>query len=224
MKNAERIISVILAAVIFSFIIATAASASPSVSFTDVEQDRWSYSDIEYAVNKGYLKGVGGGLFAPEEACTRAMVVTVLYRAEKEPAVTANSQFVDVPAGEWYYDAVRWAQTKGIVKGTSATTFDPDDKVTREQLATILYRYASFKKYLLETGADLSKFSDRNEISSYALKAIEWAVTIGLIKGVTEKTVEPGGYATREQFAALMVRFVNYPFRGEVELPEVPIG
>ncbi len=217
----KRFICTVLAAVMLTVVFTATASAE---TFSDVKADRWSYQDISYAVEKGYLKGVGGGLFDPEGACTRAMVVTVLYRVEGEPKVTAKSPFTDVPSGEWYYNAVIWAQQKGIVKGTSATTYAPDEKVTREQLATIFCRYASFKKYLIEYGADLSKFSDINKISSYAVKAIEWAVTIGLIKGVTDRTVEPGGFATREQFAAIMVRFVRYPFRGEVELPEVPIG
>ena len=223
MKNIKRIISALLTVIFLAF--AISVTAAPSASFIDVEADRWSYSDIAYAVEKGFLKGVGGGRFAPEEACTRAMVVTVLYRAEGEPQVTARSPFTDVPSGEWYYDAVRWAQMKGVVKGTSATTFDPDDKVTREQLATILYRYAAYKKYLLIPGADLTKYIDRNDISSYAMPAIGWAVEIGLIKGVTNKTVDPGGSATREQFAAIIGRFDRCPFAIDsgVELPEVPI-
>ncbi len=226
MKKTVRILSLVLAAVLLSSACALAAAADTSVSFVDVEKDRWSFSDIEYAVEKGFLKGVGGGRFAPADTCTRAMVVTVLYRAEGEPKVGSTLTFTDVDDDEWYTGAVIWAQTNSVVKGTTDTTFEPDSEVTREQLATFFYRYATFKKYKLATGADLSKFSDGGAVSSYALKAVKWAVAIGLIKGMDDGTVEPGGSATREQFAAIMGRFDKHHFRtsGDNELPAVPIG
>ncbi|MBQ6261890.1 MAG: S-layer homology domain-containing protein [Clostridia bacterium] len=223
MKKIIRTVSLVTAAVLMLSVFVIGASGSP-VSFTDVQTGRWSYSDIEYAVEKGFIKGVGGGRFAPEEACTRAMVVTVLYRAEGEPEVVFSPVFSDVPAGKWYSNAVIWAQSKGIVKGTTDTTFSPDAKVTREQLATIFFRYASFKQYKLELGSELSGFTDSAKISKYASEAIKWAVEIGLIKGLTVNTIGPRGSATREQFAAIMVRFDKYPFsEGNVETWIIPI-
>ncbi|MBR3423550.1 MAG: S-layer homology domain-containing protein [Clostridia bacterium] len=225
MKKTVKTVSVFLAAVLLLSVCVIAAAAKSPTSFIDVDADRWSYSDIEYAVEKGFLNGVGGGRFAPEQACTRAMVVTVLYRAEGKPEVPFSPVFTDVPSGEWYSDAVIWAQSKGIVNGTTKTTFEPNSKVTREQLATFLFRYASFKQYGLELCADLSAFTDSGKISKYAAEAMRWAVEIGLINGVTKKTIEPRGFATREQFAAIMVRFDKYPFAegSGVETLIVPI-
>ena len=226
MKKTVKIMSLVLAAILLSAVIAIAAGAKDPVSFTDVGTDRWSYGDIVYAVEHGFVNGVGEGRFAPGEACTRAMVVTVLYRAAGEPRVTFKPVFTDVKEGKWYSSAVIWAHLKGIVKGTTATTFEPDAKVTREQLSAFFYRYASFKMYRMEPGEDLSKFKDRDTISSYALNPIKWAVEIGLIKGMTSDTIGPRGFATREQFAAIMVRFDKHKFVVDsgVELPEVPIG
>ena len=133
--------------------------------------------------------------------------MTILYRLEGSPAVTGTSAFVDVPAGQWYTDAVNWAAANQIVKGTSATTFAPNDSITREQMAAILYRYAQYKGYDVTASADLSAYTDAAIISSYAVSAMQWAVGEGLINGITDTTLVPGGSATRAQVAAILMRF-----------------
>ena len=136
----KKLISLFIATIMF------AAFALPSFAgsaFSDVEDGRWSASSIEYAVKNGYMKGVGAGRFDPEGSLTRAMVATVLWRREGSPAPTAPSGFDDVPDGEWYTDAVAWAKETGVVKGLTETTFGPDEYITREQLATMLFRFSS---------------------------------------------------------------------------------
>ncbi|MBR3424008.1 MAG: S-layer homology domain-containing protein, partial [Clostridia bacterium] len=137
----------------------TAISAA-STGFSDVQDSRWSASAIKYAVDKGYMNGVGGGKFDPGGSLTRAMVATVLWRRENSPAPTAPSGFSDVPAGRWYSDAVAWAKETGVVKGLTEKTFGPDVLITREQLATMLFRFSSFAPVSVPERADLSAFAD----------------------------------------------------------------
>ncbi|MBQ1503665.1 MAG: S-layer homology domain-containing protein, partial [Clostridia bacterium] len=133
-----------LAAVMIASVFASALpSYAAETGFSDVEEGRWSAASIEYAVKNGYMNGVGGGKFDPEGSLTRAMVATVLWRREESPAPSAPSGFSDVPAGEWYTDAVAWAKETGVVKGLTETTFGPDEFITREQLATMLFRFSS---------------------------------------------------------------------------------
>ncbi|MBQ7474523.1 MAG: S-layer homology domain-containing protein, partial [Clostridia bacterium] len=128
----KRFLSIVFALLMLASCVTVAAAVK--TGFSDVAEDRWSSASIRYAVGKGYMKGVGGDRFDPEGSLTRAMVATVLWRREGSPAPTAPSGFVDVPAGEWYSDAVAWAKEAGVVKGITATTFEPDGKITREQL------------------------------------------------------------------------------------------
>ena len=183
--------------------VATAAKTG----FSDVAEDRWSAASIKYAVDNGYMKGVGGDRFDPEGSLTRAMVATVLWRREGSPAPTAPSGFSDVPAGEWYTDAVAWAKETGVVKGITATTFEPDGKITREQLATMLFRFSFSAPVSVPERADLTPFSDDEKVSSWANEPLEWAVEAGLIKGTDGNRLAPEGDATREQFAAIIERY-----------------
>ena len=135
------------------------------------------------------------------------MVVTILHRLAGEPAVAGDVGFTDVEPGLWYTDAVTWAAQKGIVNGVSETQFAPGNNITREQLATILYRYAQAKGYDVSAFADLSGFPDAGDIQSYATEALSWAVAEGLLQGFEDDTLRPQGNATRAQIATILMRF-----------------
>ena len=194
--------------------VATAAKTG----FSDVGEGRWSAASINYAVDKGYMKGVGGDKFDPEGSLTRAMVATVLWRREGEPAPTAPSGFSDVPAGEWYADAVAWAKETGVVKGITEKTFEPDGLITREQLATMLFRFSSALVPDAGERADLSAFADYAKVSDWANEPLGWAVAAGLVKGTDGNRLAPDEGATREQFAAIIERFDAYAENAETPL------
>ena len=177
--------------------------------FKDVKTADWFYNDVKYVYEKGMMAGTAADVFAPNATTTRAMIVTILYRLEGSPAVTGTSAFVDVPAGQWYTDAVNWAAANQIVNGTSATTFAPNDSITREQMAAILYRYAQYKGYDVTKKADLSGYSDNGQVSAYAKDALAWANAAKLINGVTNTTLAPQGNATRAQVSAILHRFCD---------------
>lgn len=177
--------------------------------FSDVRIADWFYNDVKYVYEKGMMAGTAADVFAPNATTTRAMIVTILYRLEGSPAVTGTSAFVDVPAGQWYTDAVNWAAANQIVKGTSATTFAPNASITREQMAAILYRYAQYKGYDVTKKADLSGYSDNGQVSAYAKDALAWANAAKLINGVTNTTLAPQGNATRAQVSAILHRFCD---------------
>lgn len=177
--------------------------------FGDVKTTDWFYNDVKYVYEKGMMSGTAADVFAPNATTTRAMIVTILYRLEGSPAVTGTSAFVDVPAGQWYTDAVNWAAANQIVNGTSATTFAPNDSITREQMAAILYRYAQYKGYDVTKKADLSGYSDNGQVSAYAKDALAWANAAKLINGVTNTTLAPQGNATRAQVSAILHRFCD---------------
>lgn len=177
--------------------------------FSDVRIADWFYNDVKYVYEKGMMAGTAADVFAPNATTTRAMIVTILYRLEGSPAVTGTNAFVDVPAGQWYTDAVNWAAANQIVKGTSATTFAPNASITREQMAAILYRYAQYKGYDVTKKADLSGYSDNSQVGAYAKDALAWANAAKLINGVTNTTLAPQGNATRAQVSAILHRFCD---------------
>ncbi|MBR3417005.1 MAG: S-layer homology domain-containing protein [Clostridia bacterium] len=203
----KKLISLFIATIMLAAAIAAAVPASAANAFSDVAEDRWSAGSIEYAVKEGYMNGVGGGRFDPEGSLTRAMVATVLWRREGSPSPAAPSGFSDVPAGEWYTDAVAWAKEAGVVLGVSETAFDPNGLITREQLATMLFRFSSSAPVSVPERADLSTFADDEKVSSWANEPLEWAVKAGIINGTDGNRLAPDGYATREQFAAIIERY-----------------
>ena len=204
----KKALSFLLAAIMLAAILASALPASSAAADpVDVSLDRWSYSSVMYAINNNYMKGVGGGRFDPEGSLTRAMVATVLWRRQGSPSPAAPSGFSDVPAGEWYADPVAWAKENGVVKGVSDKNFDPDGLITREQLATMLYRFAGGLELPVDSTASLSSFADSSKVSDWATSPLEWAVSEGLLKGTDGNRLDPGGFATREQFAAIIERF-----------------
>ena len=192
-----------------SAVLKSTSSSVSGLPFKDVKTADWFYNDVKYVYEKGMMAGTAADVFAPNATTTRAMIVTILYRLEGSPAVTGTSAFVDVPAGQWYTDAVNWAAANQIVKGTSATTFAPNDSITREQMAAILYRYAQYKGYDVTKKADLSGYSDNGQVSAYAKDALAWANAAKLINGVTNTTLAPQGNATRAQVSAILHRFCD---------------
>ncbi len=203
----KKALSFLLAVVMTAAAIAVALPASAKALFSDVEDGRWSADSIKHAVENGYMNGVGGGLFDPEGSLTRAMVATVLWRREGSPAPADPSGFSDVPADEWYTDAVAWARSADVVKGLTETTFGPDEFITREQLATMLFRFSSTAPVSVPERADLSPFADDEKVSDWAGEPLEWAVETGLLKGTDGNRLAPDGFATREQFAAIIERY-----------------
>ena len=179
--------------------------------FTDVHPfGHWATEDIDYVYENGIMKGISETEFAPEASLTRAMLVTVLYRLEGEPAVNKSIPFLDVDMGAYYADAVSWAKQVGIVKGVSDTEFAPDSNITREQIATIMHRFAEYKGYdVTQGGMLIREFNDYEEISEYALTAMAWTVNSGLFKGKGENNIAPEENATRAETAAILHRFIE---------------
>ena len=175
--------------------------------FTDVNEGDWFHDAVRYVYDNGLMDGVGDGQFAPNATTNRAMVVTILYRLAGEPDVSGDLGFTDVAAGLWYTDAVTWAAQKGIVNGISETEFAPSGDLTREQLATVLYRYAESMGYDVSASVGLSGFPDAGDIQSYATQALSWAVAEGLLQGFEDDTLRPQGNATRAQIATILMRF-----------------
>lgn len=185
-----------------------ASKPEVKLPFTDVSTSDWFYDDVAFVYENGLFSGTDSRSFSPNASMTRAMLVTVLYRLEGEPTVTGRSSFTDVRSGAYYEKAVIWAAANGIVTGTDSTSFSPDAKVTREQLAAILYRYAQYRKLDTDASAKLNSFTDAGSVSAYASEALGWAVSEGLINGASGKLM-PKGDATRAQVAAILHRFVK---------------
>ena len=175
--------------------------------FSDVTESDWFYDAVTYAYENGLMDGVGMGLFAPNSETTRAQLVTILHRLAGQPAPSGDSGFSDVETGTWYTDAVAWAAQNGIVNGVSDTQFAPGDDITREQLAVILYRYATYQGYDVSQRADLSGFVDAGTSSTYAQEALSWASAQGLVLGFEDDSLRPQGNASRAQIAAVLMRF-----------------
>lgn len=184
--------------------------APVALPFTDVKSGNWFYPAVQYAYAQGLMTGTSATTFAPNGTMNRAMIVTVLYRLEKSPAVTGASKFTDVPVGQWYSDAVAWAAANKIVNGYDETTFGPMNAVTREQMAAILFRYEQVKgleNVTLEE--NLNRFPDQNKISAYAIPALQWAVGQKIINGNADGTLDPTGTATRAQVAQIFTNLLN---------------
>ncbi len=180
--------------------------------FIDVKRGEWYVSAVQYAVDNSLFFGVSPLEFAPKVSMNRAMLVTVLWRMEGQPAVSAVNPFKDIPSGEWYSSAVQWAAANGIVYGMTNDQFDPKGNITREQMATILYRYSQHKGYDVSKNVALGAFPDGKETSDYAVTALSWAYGEGLITGVKlgdTDYLEPKGSATRAQVASILMRYAQ---------------
>ena len=175
--------------------------------FLDVPAGAWYESAVRYVYEKHMMSGTGEAMFSPAAATTRGMIVTILYRLEGSPAVSDPPAFNDVPDGQWYSSAVAWAAANDIVGGYGDGLFGPNDTITREQMAAILYRYAQYKGYDVTAAADLSGYSDAGSVSAWAQAAMQWANGAGLITGNSATTLNPLGSATRAEVAAILMRF-----------------
>ncbi len=177
--------------------------------YADVSSSAWYYNSVRKVTQWGLFTGTSSSLFSPDAAMTRAMFVSVLYRYEGSPGVSGSTPFTDLTQS-YYYNAVLWASQNGIVTGTSSTTFSPDAYVTRQQMVVFLYRYCgSYKKYNVSAAASLSGYSDANQISSYALDAMKWAVAKGYISGTSSTSLSPQAVATRAQVSEIFVKFIE---------------
>ena len=191
----------------------------PSMFFDDVKTSDWFYGDVEYAYYYRLMNGVGNNKFDPKGACTRGMIVTILYRMKGEPSHSGKNPFTDVKSGQWYTDAVIWAAENGIVDGMGNGKFEPETNITREQLATILCRFAKTEGIYSDKDCTmLVGFADQSKVSSWAADSMSWAVGVGLVGGSNEKDglyLMPQGNAQRCQVAAIFQRFcTNFAYYG----------
>lgn len=179
------------------------------LNFTDVKESDWFFKGVEYVVDKGIMSGVSENEFAPAGKLTRAMLVQMLYNMESRPACDAENAFIDVPVGQWYTDAVIWANDAKIVSGMGEGLFAPNMEITREQMVAMLYNYAKYKGYDVTASADLSAFADTASVSAWAQPAMQWAVAEGYISGMGDSQLAPQGTATRAEIASVIMRFME---------------
>ena len=183
------------------------ASEEPAAEpFPDVDENDWFYDEVVYVYENGLMNGVENNRFAPNTATNRAMLATILYRLAGQPDVSGEMPFTDVAAGTWYTDAVLWAAQNGIVNGIGENQFGPMGTLTREQLVTMLYRYAEAEGYDVSAAADLSGYPDAGKVQPYAQEAMSWAVAEGIVEGM-DGNLNPAGNATRAQIATILMRF-----------------
>lgn len=205
-KRTTKILAMLLSvAMALSMLPGQALAAGPP--FTDVSAGKWYSDAVSYVYEKQLMQGTDDTTFSPDVTTTRGMVVTVLHRMEGSPAASGGTSFADVASGQYYANGVAWASANGIVGGYGNGRFGPQDTITREQLASILCRYAQHKGFDVSGRGDLSAFQDAGKISDYAKEAVAWAVQEGLLNGVREDTIAPAGGATRAQVAAILMRF-----------------
>ena len=190
----------------------TAVEPEPEgLPFTDVTSGDWFYDAVAYVYDKGMMEGTTDTTFAPTMNLTRSMIAQVLYNLEERPEAPGAAGFPDVAAGAWYADAVNWAAARGIVKGYDTGAFGPEDSVTREQLAAILYRYAQAKGYdTTQGGMAVREFSDSASISDWAQEAMAWAVNAQVLSGKGNGVLDPQGTATRAEVAQMLMNFVEH--------------
>ncbi len=179
------------------------------IHFVDVLDSDWFYDSVKYVVNNGIMSGVSDSFFAPNAKLTRGMLVQMLYNMEDRPETTAANPFTDVAAGQWYADAIIWANDLGISSGMGDNMFAPEAEITREQMVVMLYNYAQYKGYDVTKTAELTNFTDNAKVSPWAVDAVKWAVAEGFIRGMGDGTIAPQSTATRAEIASLVMRFVE---------------
>ncbi len=207
---------VILLAVLFCLMSAPAmaevnadevAAAGKKLNFTDVAQDSWGREAIRFVYDNDLMKGESATEFRPWDYISRGMLVTILYRMEGEPELAGNSDFWDVRYGDYYYDAVIWAVANGIAQGVSATEFNADIPLTKEQGAAMLRRYSEYKGYDVAATASLAGFVDGMMVSSWAAEDVSWCVGAGLLRGNTGGTLSAQAFLTRNETAVVLMRY-----------------
>ena len=180
-------------------------ASCPMSGYTDLNMGEWYHDGIHYCLDEGLMDGVDAGMFAPNATTSRAMIVTILWRLQGSPEVEATETFTDVSPDAWYAKAIAWAVAEGVADGYGEGLFGPNDAITREQLAAMLWRYAARP----ESEGGLSAFADGAETSAWAQQAVSWAVSLGLINGVDSDRLDPKGQATRAQTATILMRFAQ---------------
>lgn len=207
MTKAKRFLSMLLALCLVLGLVPTMAFAADGIHpFTDVSDTAWYSDAVQYVYEHDMMVGTSSTKFSPDSPTSRGMIVTILHRLEGLPSATGTA-FSDVPAGQWYTDAVAWASANNIVNGYGNGNFGPNDPITREQMAAILNRYATYKGYDTGTASSISGFSDASRVNSYAVESMCWAVGNGLISGTGNNALAPNGNATRAQVATILMRF-----------------
>jgi len=209
MKKSKKLITILMAFALTMSLVpaAFARQECPSASYTDVNTSMYYHEGVDYMLKNGYMNGTSATKFMPDASITRGMVVTVLYNMSGKPQTATTASFPDVSAGAYYGKAVAWAAANGIAKGNSNGTFAPNASVTRQQLASFLYNYASFLKMDVTSKGDLSKFKDASSVAPYASAAMSWCVSASIISGTGTDTLSPQGTATRGQFAKMAASF-----------------
>jgi len=183
---------------------------TPELPYTDVSDADWFYNEVTYAYEKGIMTGINDTTFAPYDSLARAQFAIILHRLNGEPQMEYTDRFHDVGEGLWYTDAILWAEDIDVVTGYSNGNFGPADKINREQMATMMYRYAEYKGYSLEGGVDYSQYKDAANVSDFAKEAMSWAVGNGIITGKYDETqLDPQGEASRAECAIIMMRFME---------------
>ena len=215
MKIRKRLICFLAVLGIMLGMFASSASAVNGTQFSDVKETDWFFQSVQYVCAHGIMNGSSGNSFAPQDKTTRGMIVTMLYRYDGSPVVSGQCPFGDVAAGKYYRKAVIWAAENQIVGGLGGDRFGPDEPVTREQLAAILYRYANYKGYDTQRSVELAKFADREDVGSYAVNAEKWADADGVLSCVSATELQPKGFAIRAQVAAILMRFCEGTASGE---------
>lgn len=178
----------------------------PMAAFRDTDRNAWYHDGVHWALKNGVMNGVSDSEFDPAGLTTRAMLIMMLWRLEGEPSASFELHFRDVSEGQWYTDAVRWAASTGVVSGYSDTEFGPEDTLTREQLAGILYRYAQYKGLSADEDTSLGGYKDASQVGDWAVPAMSWAVGAGIINGVEENALAPTDGASRSQVATVLMR------------------
>lgn len=177
--------------------------------FVDVSQEDWNYDAVNYVQEKKLMNGLSKSRFGPDGLVTRAQFVTILYRLDGAPKIGYEEKYADIPPKKWYTDAILWAGESGIAGGYGAgRLFGPDDRINREQMAVMLYRYARFRGYDTGKRADLDSYQDEAQVSEYAREAVQWALGSNIMtEKENQRLIRPGSYATRAECAVIIYRF-----------------
>lgn len=200
-------ISAALCFCLLSMICPMTSFAAAGNPFSDVTADDWFYDPVQYVYENGLMHGTGGHIFEPDGTTTRGMVVTILYNLEGTPVLSTGGLFQDVAVDSYYEKPIAWASLHSIVTGYSPHEFGPDDAITREQMATILYHYAEYKQYDVTAHANLNHYTDVHQISTWAASTMAWANAEGIINGISASLLAPKDDATRAQAAAIFTNF-----------------
>lgn len=188
------------------------SDSCPFSLYTDLDKTEWYHDGVHYCLEEGIMQGIAEKLFAPSGATTRAQILTILWNMEGKPLVEVSEGFNDVYENDWYYNAIRWASFNCIAEGYGDSIFGPNDIITREQMATVLWRYCKYKNYDVTVGEETNilSYEDAFEIAEYAIPAMQWACGAGLINGIERNNslyLDPQGHAVRSQSAVMIYRF-----------------